>query len=106
MGGGPYPGATEVAHGVVANFLFIYVLHVSVTTKNREATTKKQVAVKNSTAVAAPSIDLSLVAQDAGQGLSEVNMDTIQIPFLKILSSVNLALKLKIQWKELAAKKI
>ena len=51
--------------------------------------TKKQVATKNSTAVAAPTMDLSLVAQDAGQGLSEVNMDTIQIPFLKILSSMS-----------------
>ena len=50
---------------------------------------KKQVATKSTTAVAAPSIDLSLVAQDAGQGLSEVNMDTIQIPFLKILSSMS-----------------
>ena len=50
---------------------------------NEQATTKKQVATKSSTAVAAPSIDLSLVAQDAGQGLSEVNMDTIQIPFLE-----------------------
>ena len=47
--------------------------------------TKKQVATKNSTAVAAPTMDLSLVAKDAGQGLSEVNMDTIQIPFLKII---------------------
>ncbi len=56
---------------------------------NEQATTKKQVATKSSTAVAAPSIDLSLVAQDAGQGLSEVNMDTIQIPFLKILSSMS-----------------
>ena len=51
--------------------------------------TKKQVATKNSTAVAAPTMDLSLVAKDAGQGLSEVNMDTIQIPFLKILSSMS-----------------
>ena len=51
--------------------------------------TKKQVATKNSTAVAAPTMDLSLVAQDAGQGLSAVNMDTIQIPFLKILSSMS-----------------
>jgi len=51
--------------------------------------TKKQVATKNSTAVAASTMDLSLVAQDAGQGLSEVNMDTIQIPFLKILSSMS-----------------
>ena len=50
---------------------------------------KKQVATKSTTAVAAPSIDLSLVAQDAGKGLSEVNMDTIQIPFLKILSSMS-----------------
>ena len=51
--------------------------------------TKKQVATKNSSAVAAPTMDLSLVAKDAGQGLSEVNMDTIQIPFLKILSSMS-----------------
>ena len=50
---------------------------------------KKQVATKSTTAVAAASIDLSMVAQDAGQGLSEVNMDTIQIPFLKILSSMS-----------------
>ena len=32
---------------------------------NEQATTKKQVATKSTTAVAAPSIDLSLVAQDA-----------------------------------------
>ena len=51
--------------------------------------TKKQVATKNSTAVAAPTMDLSLVAKDAGQGLSEVNMDKIQILFLKILSSMS-----------------
>ena len=50
---------------------------------------KKQVATKSTTAVVAASIDLSMVAQDAGQGLSEVNMDTIQIPFLKILSSMS-----------------
>ena len=39
---------------------------------------KKQVATKSTTAVAAASIDLSMVAQDAGQGLSEVNMDDIE----------------------------
>ena len=40
--------------------------------KNEQAVVKKE-----SSAVAAPTMDLSLVAQDAGQGLSAVNMDTI-----------------------------
>ena len=52
--------------------------------KNEQAVVKKQ-----SSAVAAPTVDLALLAQDAGQGLSEVNMDTISIPFLKILSSMS-----------------
>lgn len=51
--------------------------------------TKNEVATKKTTAVAAPTVDLALVAQDAGQGLAAVDMDSIQIPFLKILSSMS-----------------
>ena len=40
--------------------------------------TKKQVTTKNSTAVAAPTMDLSLVAQDAGQGLSSPYTDCVR----------------------------
>ena len=43
---------------------------------------KKQVATKNSTAVAAPTMDLSLVAKDAGQGLSSKYGHNTN-PFLK-----------------------
>ena len=56
---------------------------------NQPKKNEQAVAKKESSAVAAPVVDLSLVAQDAGQGLSEINMDTIQIPFLKILSSMS-----------------
>jgi len=57
---------------------------------NQQTQTKKQeVAKKDSTAVAQATIDLSIIAQDAGQGISEVNMETTQIPFLKILSSMS-----------------
>ena len=56
---------------------------------NQPKKNEQAVAKKESSAVAAPVVDLALVAQDAGQGLSEINMDTIQIPFLKILSSMS-----------------
>ena len=56
---------------------------------NQPKKNEQAVAKKESSAVAAPVLDLALVAQDAGQGLSEINMDTIQIPFLKILSSMS-----------------
>ena len=57
---------------------------------NEQTQTKKQeVAKKESTAVAAPSLDLSMVAQDQGQGLATVDLESTAIPFLKILSSMS-----------------
>ena len=50
---------------------------------------KNEVAKKESSAVAVQAIDLSLVAQDQGMGLAKVDMNTISLPFLKILSSMS-----------------
>ena len=49
----------------------------------------EQAVAKESSAVAAPTIDLSMVAQDQGQGLASVDMESMAIPFLKILSSMS-----------------
>ena len=54
-----------------------------------EQTKKQEVATKKSSAVAAPTIDLGMVAQDQGLGLAVVDMNTTAIPFLKILSSMS-----------------
>lgn len=51
--------------------------------------TKSEVAVKESSAVAVQAIDLSLVAKDQGMGLAKIDMETISLPFLKILSSMS-----------------
>jgi len=54
-----------------------------------EQTKKQEVATKKASAVAAPTIDLGMVAQDQGLGLAVVDMNTTAIPFLKILSSMS-----------------
>lgn len=54
---------------------------------------KKEVAKKQNTSVAAPVIDLALVAQDAGQGLAKMDSESLAIPFIKILSSMSPQIK-------------
>ena len=56
---------------------------------NQPKKNEQAVAKKESSAVAAPTIDLSVVAQDQGQGLASVDMESMAIPFLKILSSMS-----------------
>jgi hypothetical protein len=56
---------------------------------NQPKKNEQAVAKKESSAVAAPTIDLSMVAQDQGQGLASVDMESMAIPFLKILSSMS-----------------
>jgi hypothetical protein len=55
----------------------------------QQAKTKNEVAKKDSSALVANAIDLSLVAQDQGQGLAKVDLNTTALPFLKILSSMS-----------------
>lgn len=55
----------------------------------QQAKTKNEVAKKDSSALVVNAIDLSLVAQDQGQGLAKVDLNTTALPFLKILSSMS-----------------